>query len=106
MKRGEFGRIEEAAGVQAVYRKEVPPLGSADCDIEIGTDGAKRTVGGREASGRLHHAQARARGRLDYQASLIAKFRRRSTGNDFQRLHGVGGNLIGEDLALLVGDGL
>ena len=39
-------------------------------------------------------------------AGLAAVLGRRRAGDDLEGLHGVGGKLVGEDLALLVGDGL
>ena len=106
VKRGEFRRIKKAARAQAIGRDEVAPFGSTEGNVEAGIHGAKRAIRSREASRRLRHTQTRARRRLDHQAGLISKFRWRGTGNDFQRLDGIRGNLIRKDLALLVGDGL
>ncbi len=47
-----------------------------------------------------------ARGGFDDEAGLVAVLGCRSAADDLERLHSVGGKLVGEDLALLVGDGL
>ena len=55
---------------------------------------------------RRGHALARARGHVDHDAGLVAIFGRRRARDDLHRLNRIQGNLVGEDLALLVGDGL
>lgn len=47
-----------------------------------------------------------ARGHVDHNAGLVTVFSRWSAGDDLQRLNRVERNLIGENLALLIGDGL
>jgi len=42
----------------------------------------------------------------DHEAGLVTVLGRGSTGDDLNGLNGVGGKLVGEDLALLVGNGL
>ena len=56
--------------------------------------------------GRLGNALAGARGGHDHQAGFAAVFGRRRAADDLNGLNGVGGKLVGEDLALLIGDGL
>ena len=55
---------------------------------------------------RLRLPESRARRHLDHQAGLIAIFGRRGAFDHLHRLHGVERDLIREDFALLVGDGL
>ncbi len=52
------------------------------------------------------HSLARLRRNVDDQAGLAAVFGCRRSLNNLQRLNGIKRNLVGEDFALLVGDGL
>jgi len=51
-------------------------------------------------------ALAGAGGYVDDDAGLAAELGRRRAVDDFERLDGLGGKLVGENLALLIGDGL
>ena len=102
----ELGRIEKAAGVEAVGFDEVAPLLSAIGEVESAGGRAEGAIGGADASGGLCDSLARARGGDDDEAGFVAVLGRGRAGDDLDGLNGVGGNLVGEDLALLVGDGL
>ena len=67
---------------------------------------AKTAVVGAHASVRRGYAEARARGHLNHDAGLVAIFGRRRAVDHFERLDRVHGNLVREDFALLIGDGL
>ena len=103
---GELGRIEEAAGVQAVELDEVAPVLAAVAEVDGGGGGAEGPVGRGDGAGGLGDALAGAGGDDDDDAGLAAELGRRRAVDDLQRLDGVGWELVGEDLALLVGDGL
>ena len=75
-------------------------------EIEADVGGAEGAVGRVDLAVRLRIAQAGARGGDDDQRGLAAVLGRRRAGNDFERLHRVHGDLVGEGLRLLVGDGL
>ena len=102
----ELRRVEEAAGVHDVGGDEVAQLGGAGGQIESDVGGAEGSVGGGDLSGGLALAQAGAGGGDDDQRGLAAVLGRRRAGDDFERLDGVHGDLVGEDLGLLIGDGL
>ena len=55
---------------------------------------------------RLRHTQAGARCHDNDQAGFVAVFGGRSAFNHLHGLHGISGKLVGENLALLIGDGL
>ena len=103
---GELRRIEKAAGVEAVDFNEVAPVLAAVAEIEGAGGGAEGAVGTADAAGGLGDALTGAGGGHDDQAGLAAVLGRRRAGDDFDGLNGVGGKLVGEDLALLVGDRL
>ncbi len=102
----ELGRIEEASGVEAVDLDEVAPVLSAVAEIDRAGGRAEAAVGGGDAAGGLGDSLAGAGGDLNDEAGLAAILGGRGSGDDFDRLDGVGGKLVGEDLALLVGDRL
>ena len=102
----ELGRIEEAPGVEAVDLDEVAPVLAAVAEIDRAGGRAEGAVGGGDAAGWLGDSLAGAGCDLDDEAGLAAKLGRRGAGDDFERLDRVGRKLVGEDLALLVGDGL
>src|SRR5882724_1694043 len=106
MDHGELGRVEKSAAVQAVGRNEVSPLLPAVAEVDPEIGGAKTSIGSRDAALRRGKALTRARGHIDYDARLLAEFRRRRAGNHFHRFDRIEGNLVGEDFALLVRDGL
>ena len=106
MKDDELGWVEEASGVEAVDLDEVAPVLVRRSRDRCAGGGAEGAVGGGDAAGRLGDALPGARGDLDDEAGLAAVFGRRRARDHLERLDGVGGKLVGEDLALLVGDGL
>src|SRR5271156_2681978 len=102
----ELRRIEETARVQTTYGDEVSPILSPVREIGTPVRGSKRSVGGGNTPVRCSYTLARASGGNDHDARLASVFRWRRAGYDFHRLNGFDGKLIGEDLALLVGDRL
>ncbi len=52
------------------------------------------------------YSQARAGGHVNDDAGFVAEFGRGRARDDFHGLDGIQRNLVGEDLALLVGNGL
>ena len=106
VKDGELGRIEEAASVEAVSFDEVAPVFAAESKIEAGGGRSEGAVGGIDAASRTRDSEARARGRDDDQAGFPTVLGRGSTAYDFDGLNGVGGDLVGEYFALLVGNRL
>ncbi len=102
----ELGRIEKAPGIQGVELDEVAPVFAAVGEIESAAGRSKGAVGGRDGAGGLGYALAGTGSRHDDEAGLSAVFSRRRAGDDFEGLNGIGGNLVGEGLALLIGDRL
>jgi hypothetical protein len=103
---GEFGRIEKASGVQGVGLDEVAPAFSAIGEIEAAIRGPEGPIGGIDVAGGLGDSLAGASGGHDHEAGLVAIFGRGRAADDLYRLNGVRWELVGKDLALLVGDGL
>ena len=103
---GELGRIEEASGVEAVGLDEVAPVLAAVGEIDAAGGGPEGAIGGADAAGGLGDSLPGAGGGDDDEAGFVAVLGRRRAGDDLDGLNGVGGKLVGEDLALLVGDGL
>jgi len=60
----------------------------------------------RDGTVRLVDAESGARGHDDHKASFVAVLGRRRAFDHLHGLHGIHGDLVGEDLALLIGDGL
>src|ERR1700687_1997749 len=102
----EFRRVKKASRVQPAYRNEISPLRSSEGDIGAAGNRAKRPVRSGHASGWLLLSETGARGDLDYQTRLVAVFRGRRAGNHLHGLNRIHRNLIGENFALLIGDGL
>src|SRR5580698_6526103 len=106
MEDDELGRIEEAAGVEAVELEEVAPVLSAVAQVNGSAGGAEGPVGAGDGAGGGGDALSGAGGDVDDEAGLVAVLGRRRAGDDLDGLHGVRGKLVGEDFALLIGDGL
>ena len=102
----ELRGIEKAAGVQSVSLDEVAPTFSAVGEIEAAGCRPEGPIGGVDIAGGLGDALAGAGGGDDDETGLVAVFGRRRAADDFNRLNGVGRELVGKDLALLIGDGL
>src|SRR4029077_16101142 len=102
----ELRRIEEPSGVQTAGGNEIPPLLAAEGNVKPAVDRSERTVGSAHGSRGRGLPQAGTRGNFDPQAGLVSELCRWRARNDFQRLNGFHGNLVREDLALLVRDGL
>src|SRR5215475_2671906 len=103
---GEFRRVEKASGVQAGRGDEVSPVLAAVTEIHTQIRSSEGPVRGRDAAVGSGHALAGARGDVEHDAGLVTVFGGGRAGDDFHRLDRVGGNLVGELLAELVGDGL
>ena len=101
---GELGRVEKATGVEAVDLDEVAPLLAAIGEVDGAGGGPEGSVGGSNRAGGDVRALAGAGRHLDDERGLAAVFGRRSAVDDLDGLYGVRGNLVGEDLGLLVGD--
>ena len=106
MEDGELRRIEKAAGVETINLDKVPPLLAAIGQVEARKGRPEGAIRTGDAPGRLGNALAGARRGHDYQAGLAAVLGRRRAADHFDGLNRVGRNLVGEDLALLVGDRL
>ena len=106
MKHGKFRRIEKTAAFQSAGGNEVSPILAAVAQVDPDIGGAKAAIGSRDAALGGGHALSRARGHVDYDAGLLSEFGGRRAGDDFHRLNGIERNLVGKNLALLVGDGL
>ncbi len=101
-----FGWIQESAGIQAVRRDEVSPFLAADGQPEPAAYGAEAAIRREHGACRLGNAEARPCRNFDHQARFVAIFSRWSSRHGFDRLNRVQRNLVGEDLALLVRNGL
>ena len=103
---GEFRSVQKAAALEAAGGDEVAPPVAAVREVEAAAASAEAAVGSVDFAMRLSDAQAGSRGHHDYQAGLVAVFGRRCAFDHFHRRHRIERNLIRENLALLVGDGL
>ena len=101
-----FRWVEKPAAVQSARSNEVSPLLAAEGQPETTTDRAKAAIGRVNRALRLGHSEARLRRHLNHQARFAAVFGWGASRNRFQRLNGIQGNLVREDLALLIRDGL
>src|ERR1019366_3413098 len=99
-------RIEEAAGVEPVYRDEISPVFAAVGEVEVYVGAAKSTVAGGHVAVWRRRTQAGTRGHVNNQTGFVAELSGGSTGNHRHRLHRVERNLVGEHFALLIGNRL
>src|SRR5260370_27200358 len=106
MEDGKLGTIKEPAGVQTIDFDEVSPVLAAVGKIEASGRGAERPVGRSYASVRSSRALPRTGGYVDDEAGLSTIFGGRGSRNRLNRLDRIRRNLIGEHLALLIGDRL
>ena len=106
VKNHKFWSVQKATGIQAIEFEEVSPGLGAVANIESSRCRAKCPVGRGKTPGGFGKTLPRSRGYLNHQACLIPVLRRWRAGNDLNRLNGIGGDLVGENLALLVGDRL
>ena len=102
----ELWGIEEAAGVKEVSGNKVPRFLFAHGQVEASIDRAEGAIGRIDAAGGPGCIETGARGDLDDHTGLVAELSRGCAADHFKRLHGIQRNLVTEDLALLVGDGL
>src|SRR2546428_4740911 len=102
----EFRWIEKAPAVQSVRGNEIAPSVAPEGDCAARIRGAKRAVRSGHAARRPFLPKTGARRHLDNEARLIAILCGRGAGDDLHGLNRIHGNLVGENLALLVGDGL
>src|SRR5215469_5383655 len=102
----QFRRVQKAAGVEPVHRKEVPPFLRTIGHPESAGYRAEAAVTGGEAPCRGLNPKTRTRSHLNHQTGLVAILGGRTSGNGLQRLNRIQRNLIRENLALLIGDWL
>src|SRR5580704_14567115 len=103
MKDGELRRIKKAAGIEAVDLCEVAPAFAAVRHVKAAGSGAKAAVRAVYVARRGGDSLPAASGGHNDQAGFIAIFRGRRAADDLDGLNRVRRNLVGEDLALLVG---
>ena len=102
----ELRGIKKAAGVEAVGLNEIAPVLSSIRKIEAGRGRPKCAIGATDAASGLGDSLAGAGGGHDHQAGLAAILGRGRAADDLDGLNRVGGDLVAEDFALLVGDRL
>ena len=103
---GELAGIEKATGVEAGEGGEVAEAGGSEGDVAGEVGCSEAAVGGGDRAGGLADPLSGAGGDLDDEAGFVAELGGWGSVDDFEGLDGVGGDLVGEDLGLLVGDGL
>ena len=101
-----FGAIEESARIEAAGRNEVPPVIRSVAQIEPAAAIAEAAVRSRHIAMRRLRTEAGTGGYHNHKARLAPVFRGRRAFDHFHRLHRIDRNLIGKNLALLVGNGL
>src|SRR5581483_2445876 len=102
----ELGSIQKSAGIQSVQGDKVSPLLAAVREIGIQIRAAEGAIGGSHIAVRSGHSQPGARGDIDNQTGFVPILGGWGAGNDLHGLHRIQWKLVGEDLALLVGDWL
>src|SRR5438445_13342726 len=70
-------RIKKAAAVQSIYGDEVSQFVTSVSQIKANVGSAETTVRGSQSTVRCGHALAGSRCNVDYNARLLAEFRRR-----------------------------
>src|SRR6202451_257186 len=85
---------------------KLPHLGAAVKEITAPGSRTEAAVRAIDTARRLCNSLTGARGGNDYEAGFATVFGWRRAADDFNGLDGVGRKLVGEDFALLVGDGL
>src|ERR1035437_5532449 len=103
---GELWRIEEPTRFEAIALNEIAPVLPAVAEVGGAGGGTEGAKGGGDGAGGRSDALTGARGDLNDEAGLAAVLGWWSAGDDFERLNRVRRKLVGEDLALLVRDGL
>src|SRR5882724_6584999 len=98
--------VEKTARVQAAHGNEVTPLRATIGKVEPEIGGAETAIGGGDGALGSGHALARARSHVDDDARLLAVLSGWRTRDDLQRFDGIERNLVGENFALLIGNGL
>ena len=101
-----FRAIQESARIQTVHRNEVAPVLPAIREIESRVGAAEGAIGCGHASMRLGVSESRPCSGHNHQTGFAAIFGWGSALYHFQRLYRIDRKLIGEDLALLVGNRL
>src|ERR1700730_6677191 len=99
-------RIKKAATVQTAGRNEIAPLLATVTKVESDGRCAEAAIGSCDGTLGLRKPLARSRRNVDHDAGLLSIFSRWCAGDDLHRLNGIERNLVGENLALLIGDGL
>ena len=106
MKIEKLRRIQEAASIRKIPHQEVSPPLSAYSQREIRRWRAKGSVLLGKAAVRRVISYAGARNGIYHHTGFVPVFCLSRPGYYLQRLDGIQRNLVGEDLAVLVGDGL
>ncbi len=101
------GRVQEPAAADAVEGQEVAELSRCRSPSRPCRRWCRKTRSPRSTLPKTPPGpEAGAGGDLRHQAGLVAEFGIRRSGDDFHALDGAGRKLRGEDLALLIADGL
>ena len=98
--------IKKAPSVESINLDEIPPLLAAPGQIKAGRRRPESAIRAAHTAGRLGYSLSGARSSHNHQAGLATILGRRRAADDFDRLNRVSGNLVGKDLALLVGNRL
>src|ERR1019366_8906818 len=102
----ELWRIEKAPRVEAVSFDKIAPFLAAIGQIGCARRRSECAIRTADAAGRLGNSLTRARGGYNHEAGFVAVLGRRRARDDLNRLNQVRRQLVGKDLALLVGDRL
>src|ERR1019366_9632622 len=75
-------RIEEAAGVEPVYRNEISPVFAAVGEVEVRVGAAEAPVAGGHVAVRRRRTQAGRRGHVNDQTGFVAELSGGSAGHN------------------------
>ena len=102
----ELGRIQKPPGVQSADRDEVSPLRTSVTEIYRGGRCSKAAVGCCDTALGRGQALPRAGRHVDHHARLLSIFGRRRARDNLHGFDRIERDLVREDLALLVRNGL
>src|SRR5579884_3160407 len=106
MQDGEFRRIEKTPAVQSADGDEISPFLTTVSKIEVRSRSSKAAIGRVESAMGRGNTLAGARCYVNDEAGFFSKFGRWRTGDDRHIFHSIQRDLVGENLALLVGNRL